>query len=469
MKLRLSDITHLYFCTGARNQELLKTFTTQKLHFEYDERMASFKALGLAKISQAPVAICTTSGTAVSECVSAMLEARYSNVPLVLITGDRPKKLHGTGSPQTIEHGLLTVSCRGTWLEVTLEEFQALEIENPIYPLHINVLVDDTNPQSEPLHYAQDLRDFQRFLSTKKAPLFLFSHEETTLRPLVEAFAKTGHLFYAETLSGGRELSSVPHEKAMLELYREKKIDAIVRVGHTPLTKLWRLLEKESLPTFSFDSRGLPALSFGTVLKKRGSELLDDDGFWSVINACERAPAPVGDKVLEAFLDKYPRSEMAVMKRLQLALGDGHIVYLGNSLVVRFFDLVQAQPFLVYGNRGVNGIDGQLASAIGLATGTTETVTCVLGDITALYDLSSLREMPKNLRLVIINNQGGRIFDMLKLDPRIILEHDHDFSELCRGFGLLYSQNLEDLAQVQVLELRPEREQTRLFLQEWNA
>ncbi len=99
MKMALAKI---FFCTGARNHDLLKVFHNQSLKFEYDERMASFMALGLSKISDKPVGICTTSGTAVAQCLGAMLEAYYSELPLVLITGDRPKKLHGTGSPQTI-------------------------------------------------------------------------------------------------------------------------------------------------------------------------------------------------------------------------------------------------------------------------------------------------------------------------------------------------------------------------------
>ena len=81
--LRVADLQKIYFCTGARNHDLLKIFSHERIQFEYDERMASFKALGFAKGLNSPAAICTTSGTAVSECVSALLEAKYADAPLV--------------------------------------------------------------------------------------------------------------------------------------------------------------------------------------------------------------------------------------------------------------------------------------------------------------------------------------------------------------------------------------------------
>ena len=122
---------------------------------------------------------------------------------------------------------------------------------------------------------------------------------------------------------------------------------------------------------------------------------------------------------------------------------------------------------VVFGNRGVNGIDGQLASAIGLAMGTKKQVFCILGDVTTFYDLTSLRDMPENLKLIIMNNKGGRIFDMLKLDKRIVMEHEHDFKDIAQGLKLSYSQKLSDFNQVQVLELSPDRAQSEAFLQEW--
>ncbi len=468
MSFTIKDLSRIYFCTGARNHDLLRFFPEEKVHFEYDERMASFRALGNAKASRLPAAICTTSGTAVSECVSAMLEAKYSDVPLILISGDRPKKMHGTGAPQTVDHEPLTAGARGSYFEIPLAELANFELQNPVYPVHINVLVDDTKLHAGKVVKGRDLTHFETFLGALKRPLFLFSHEAESMRPFILKFAGTNLPYYAEVMSGGHDISIIRTEKKLVELFRKNYFDGVIRVGHTPLSKVWRLLEQAPLPVFSFDSRNLPGLSFGEVMQAGSKSLMDEARFWS---ALEKVSLPFeGDDSVEVFtnlLKKYPASEISVMKTLQDALPYDGKVYLGNSLIIRFFELVQTKRFRIDGNRGVNGIDGQLATAIGMADTTKETVYCILGDITTRYDLSSLAEMPANLKLIIINNRGGRIFDMLKLDKRIVLEHERDFSSLAPASGLTYSQNISDLKTHQVIELRPSQEETDKFLGEW--
>lgn len=469
MTLNFSSFDQVFFCSGARNQELLNQFNSKVLKFEYDERMASFKALGLTKIGQKPVVVCTTSGTAVAECIPAMLEAKYSCLPLVLVTGDRPKKLHGTGSPQTIDHEALTRGARGTYIEVSFAELRSFQLHDPEYPVHINVLMDDTIAHSLPTLFHEGMESLGHFLRDKKSPLFLFSHEEKSMRSLVERFSETGHVFYAEALSGARDLSVIQDEKHLLELYQDNAFDCLIRIGHTPLSKIWRLLEKRPMPVMNIDARRLPGLSFGEVIGLGTKELLGNSDWWKIINETPRMVLTKKDTHrLAALIDKYPYSEVAWMKRLHDALPTGELVYLGNSLVIRFFELVQQKAFEVFGNRGVNGIDGQLATAIGMAMGTNRNVYCVLGDYTALYDLSSLREMPSNIKLIIMNNKGGRIFDMLKLDKRIVMEHETEFGPLCQALGMVYSQDLENLQKAQVIELNPLQAQTAEFLKEWN-
>ncbi len=468
MNFRIKDLSRIYFCTGARNHDLLKFFPAENISFEYDERMASFRALGNAKGSRLPAAVCTTSGTAVSECVSAMLEAKYSDVPLILISGDRPKKMHGTGAPQTVDHDPLTLGARGSYFEISLAELAEFEIKDPVYPIHINVLVDDTKAHEGKVTKNRDLTHFESFLGQLKKPLFLFSHEAESMRPFILKFAGTNLPYYAEVMSGGHDISIIRTEKKLIELFRKNYFDGVVRVGHTPLSKVWRLLEQNPVPVFSFDSRNLPGMSFGDIMHAGSKDLMSETKFWS---ALEKVNFPFeGDETVETFMNlvkKFPASELSVMKTLQDSLPYDGKVYLGNSLIIRFFEMVQTKRFRVEGNRGVNGIDGQLATAIGIADTTKETVYCILGDITTRYDLSALAEIPANLKLIIINNRGGRIFDMLKLDKRIVLEHERDFSVIAPAMGLTYSQNLTDLKTHQVIELRPSQEETDKFLGEW--
>lgn len=470
MSLFLDSIHSIYFCTGARNVELLNCFEGKDLHFEYDERMASFKALGATKPSLYPMAICTTSGTAVSQCLSAMLEAKYSELPLVLITGDRPKKLHGTGSPQTIDHEALTRPVRGSYFEIEISELPNFQISEPIYPVHINILVDDTRAHSEIITKVTHFEEVLNFMDKVQKPLFIISHENVSLRPLAQEFKARGIPFYAEVLSGGRDLSTIKTEKKILNLFRSGEIDSVIRIGHTPLSKVWRLLESTPLPTLSLDTRGMSGLSFGQVYSLSGLKLLKNNEWWNKIGRFSKSFEDDSVGLLQSLIKKYPLSEVSTFHRLQEALPENATVYLGNSLVVRFFELTQTKNFKLFGNRGVNGIDGQLATAIGIAETTKENVYCILGDITTYYDLSSMREMPKNLKLIIINNQGGRIFDMLKLDERIILKHETNFKDISQGFNLSYGRNdLAQLNNVQVLELNPNILEGQNFLKEWLA
>lgn len=465
MKMNLSKI---FFCTGARNHDLLKAFQNQSLKFEYDERMASFMALGLSKISDKPVGICTTSGTAVAQCVGAMLEAYYSELPLVLITGDRPKKLHGTGSPQTIEHEILTRSCRRSYVELDVHELETFDLTGLEFPVHINVLVDDTVAHDLNVTFHESMGSFKNFIQDKKKPLFIFSHESKSMRPLIEKFSSLGLTYYAETLSGAHDLSGIKTEKKLIELFEAGFFDSVIRVGHTPLTKIWRLLEKKPLPVFHFDSRNMPGLSFGEVLPLSSNELLENSEFWQTVKTL--LPFPIADETtwrLDELSQKYPEAEISYFKKINNLIPEKSKVYLGNSLVIRFFELTQTRNFEIFGNRGVNGIDGQLASAIGLAMGTKDDIYCILGDVTTFYDLSSMREMPANLHLIIMNNKGGRIFDMLKLDKRIVLEHEKDFKDICQGMKLTYSNKLTDLKSFQVIELFPLRSESESFLKEW--
>jgi 2-succinyl-5-enolpyruvyl-6-hydroxy-3-cyclohexene-1-carboxylate synthase len=329
--------------------------------------------------------------------------------------------------------------------------------------------VDDTVPHDLKITFHETIKGFSDFISTKQKPLFLFSHENKSMRALVEKFSTLGLLFYAESLSGAHDLSVIKTEKKLIELFEAEFFDCVVRIGHTPLTKIWRLLEKKPLPTFHFDSRNMSASSFGDVLPMNSTALSNSEDFFKALK--HLLPWPVSDETtwkLQELLQKYPDSEMAHFKNINESIPEGSMVYIGNSLVIRFFELTQTKNFKVFGNRGVNGIDGQLASAIGLASGTKELVYCILGDVTTFYDLSSLREMPANLRLIIMNNRGGRIFDMLKLDKRIILEHEKDFKDICQGMKLTYSNELKTMDQVQVTELFPLKSESESFLKEWN-
>ncbi len=95
-------------------------------------------------------------------------------------------------------------------------------------------------------------------------------------------------------------------------------------------------------------------------------------------------------------------------------------------------------------------------------------VYCILGDLTTFYDLSALKDIPNNLRLIIINNSGGRIFETMNLNEQLILKHESQFGRIASAFNISYAVNdLKMLKDVNILELITDPKQTLSFLKEW--
>ena len=145
-RLRATDVEEFCVCGGSRNSPLLAVLGASglRLYSFVDERAAAFFALGRIKLHGRPVAVVTTSGTAVAELLPATVEAYYSGLPLVLVTADRPAKYRGTGAPQCIEQeGIF-----GAYASASLDEWDRRA------PLHVNVefdepLIDDDSERSE--------------------------------------------------------------------------------------------------------------------------------------------------------------------------------------------------------------------------------------------------------------------------------------------------------------------------------
>lgn len=133
---RETDVEEFCVCSGSRNSPLLAvlgSLNDVRIYSFVDERAAAFFALGRAKVRGVPIAVVTTSGTAVAELLPATIEAFYSGIPLVLITADRPSRFRGTGAPQTIDQQTIF----GPHASRSLEGW------NRRMPLHINVEFDE--------------------------------------------------------------------------------------------------------------------------------------------------------------------------------------------------------------------------------------------------------------------------------------------------------------------------------------
>lgn len=502
--IRSSGAHEAAICGGSRNAPLIAAAATDpdfEIHPFFEERSAAFFALGRARLTGRPVAVITTSGTAAAELLPAAIEAHYSGIPLLLVTADRPRRHAATGSPQAIEQaGLFGVYAEASMdldAESTLPTFESW---SRTAPYHVNVrfdepLMEDAGssvaappiPQ-RPVELASPDRvsaEIERHLAASERPLLLIGPLDSDETGIVASVARTlGIAVWAEALSGLRgdpaiaDLQLTSGERIL----SEGRFDAVLRIGGVPTSRFWRDLDERLT--------GVPVLSIGRLPFSglaRGRHLRFD--FTSGLDVSPTVPAPPRlyqrdremRQRIDDLLDRHPASEPGRIREISSVIPDGSFVYLGNSLPVREFDaFAERRAWRMAGNRGANGIDGQISTFLGMAPPDAE-AWCIVGDLTALYDLSSLWAAPfcraETFRIVIVNNGGGRIFSRVPslggLDPalrRRLLENEHsvDVAPWPAMWGLPFEpwRGVTPDQDRVVIETRPDREQTEAFWRE---
>ena len=469
-----------------------------------DERASAFFALGLARASGRPVALVCTSGTAAANYHPAVVEADLSRVPLVVCTADRPPHLRHVGAPQTIDQvGLYGVSVRherdlpapgspDAPPEVFAQSArQAVEAAlGPLPgPVHLNLPFDEplielpashpapapppaaaALPAVPPIPPAPDaLAGAAEALSRSERPIVVAGPESGGLPagPVTELAKALGAPLLADPLSG---LRTGPHDRThVIDAYdaflRDPRADAlapdcVLRFGAAPTSKpLNQFLARATgaahiLCDLPGSSRDPDALTTHRLTADAGSAAValcegvsrEQDGAW-----LEEWRGRDG-RAREA-LSAYARAardpfEGRVVVELQGALPAGATIFAGNSMPVRDVDSFLAsdgKPLVVASNRGANGIDGVVSSALGHAAAGDGPVALLIGDVSLFHDLNGLWAGMRHgidLTVVLINNGGSAIFHYL---PQAAHEHvfeewfatpsDIDFAAAARAYG----------------------------------
>jgi 2-succinyl-5-enolpyruvyl-6-hydroxy-3-cyclohexene-1-carboxylate synthase len=502
-----AGVREFCICAGARNSPLIETFYKNpfiKIYHFFEERSASFFALGRIASTRKPVAVVTTSGTACAEVLPAAIEATYSSLPLIIISADRPKSYRGTGSPQTIEQvGLFSYyieACFDLDAENTHLSLRGLSWKKPI---HVNMcftepLIDQDAielhaplteerikfPETFPLNMVDEI---QKFCSEQR-PIVILSTLPEKSKASVTAFLKLLKApIYAEGISGIKnhpELKNlmIQSGEMMVSYLLDNNIcTAVLRIGGVPTCRLWRDLEDKR--------KELPVLSIGfnhfTGISREITHYTDIDDLSRVyinpitIDATEYQNKDKKNRYeLLALFKKYPRSEPALIHELSKMMKDKR-VYLGNSLPVRMWDLAadeHVMPKNIVGNRGANGIDGQLSTFLGWVR-PDEANWAIVGDLTAMYDLPSLwisnQLTAKDINIVVINNKGGMIFKRIFGKDIFLNRHEIAFKSWADMWGWNY-ENWDQIPQQmtegrhRIIEINPVEEQTDSFWNEWD-
>lgn len=481
---------------------LSKSKNINVLYF-IDERSAGFFALGRSEVERRPVALVTTSGTALAELLPSVIESYYSGLSLVLLTADRPVSHAQRGCPQTLEYPL-DIFKNYTNQSIALskeEDLKSISWTPSKGNLHLNVSFDqpliDKNYQSQsfkipelksfyPPGFSLDSSKLDSFFQKSKKPLLLVGGLRKKEKEIVKDFLKSYEGFvYAEPFSHISFCKNLllSGERILYYGEKEKIFDGIVRLGSIPRCSFWRDLDKNSLPVLNLSSppfySGLSKDSLNSSLKETLPLLAK---YRSLMEWKDRK---FKDKDLNQFkkwqeiLKTYPESEPYWIKLVQSSLSEKSSVFLGNSLPVRLWDLVSSgEKFLeLRGQAGVNGIDGLISRFLGGCEPLKENVA-VLGDLSTLYDMSALwksEDYPR-FTLIVINNFGGQIFSQLFSNASFLNQHDLNFEPVAKMWNLDYklfeSSSLYYFKRPQksnLIEIRPDNEDTKKCLKAYQS
>lgn len=467
--LHAAGVRTLCVCPGGRNAPLVVAAEAAREAFEvvtfFEERSAAFFALGRIQRDGAPAAVLTTSGTAAAELLPALLEARHAGLPLMAVTADRPRRLRGTGAPQTIDQPPLFAAARIPVIDLDAPgQLDAL----PEGPAHLNVCFDEplvdgpvvmtlsahrTGPRApEPWMDEKEARDLcGEFFQRVRHPLVLVSsldaHEAHHLSPWLASLDCPLYLEAVSQLRGHRnlqEFSLHSGERILLTPQCRAACDGVLRLGGVPTPRFWR--ECEEWPVLHVSRVNLPGLA-------RRDPVVPLSLFAGLAGSFapaggEAAPLFARDRAAAGHLEKIladePRSEAALVRALATHLPPNARVLLGNSLPIREWDLAAprtADARTIHANRGVNGIDGLVSTALGLVS-PDRPAAAVLGDLSALYDLAGLWPAAqldaKDITLAVINNGGGQIFERMFRQPAFLNAHNLRLRGWAEMFGWHY-------------------------------
>lgn len=456
-------VRHVCIAPGSRSTPLTLAAAENRAfihHTHFDERGLGHLALGLAKVSKAPVAVIVTSGTAVANLYPALIEAGLTGEKLVLLTADRPPELIDCGANQAIRQpGIFashpaealslprpTQDIPASWLVSTLDHAMGALRHGA---LHINC------PFAEPLYgelndtgveWQQTLGDWwqsdkpwlrvqthlesaqQRdwFHWRQKRGVILAGRMSAAEGKQVAEWAKTlGWPLIGDVLSQtGQPLPCADlwlgNAKAVTELARAQ---IVIQLGASLTGK--RVLQWQSTCepeeywlVDSLEGRLDPA-------HHRGRRLVSPIGDWLEKHPAEKRQAWATDipalsrqawGLTAQHCENFGEAELA--HRIRQYLPDQGQLFVGNSLVVRLIDALSQLPtgYPVYSNRGASGIDGLISTAAGVQRASTKPTLAIVGDLSALYDLNALallRQASAPFVLIVVNNNGGQIFSLL--------------------------------------------------------
>ena len=499
-----AGVGHVVVSPGSRSAPLAVAVAAEgrlAVHVVLDERSAAFVALGAAKATGMPAVVVTTSGTAAVELHAAVVEAHQSRVPLVVCTANRPPELQGVGAPQTVDQtrlfgsavrwfaqpGVADAASSSTWRSLGARAV-AEALGPPPGPVHLDLAFrDPLIAAPHPLPPARPDGPWHRVLAVPPPPAASDVDDVAGAldvgRGVIVAGAGAGDVVAVHALAkllGWPVLADppsgcrVPGETTVAAFdavlrqepfARSHRPQVVLRLGAAPASKVlsqWMagsdahqvLIDPDGAwidpeRTATMVVRGDPGAWCRALLHRAGRDTGRSRGDWSGSWAEVEVAA---QNAIQAVLDRHPETtEPGVARTFAGALPAGTTLVVSSSMPVRDLEWY-ARPregLRVLANRGANGIDGVVSTAVGVALASEGHHGLLIGDLAFLHDTNGLLGLAQrgvDLTVVVVDNHGGGIFSFLP--PATALARDR-FELL---FATPHGVDLAALARLHALE-----------------
>lgn len=460
-QLIAQGVDHFCLSPGSRSTPLaiaIAEHPLAKSMVHFDERGVGFYALGFGKGAQRAAAVITTSGTAVGNLLPSIMEAHHSHTPMILLTADRPPHLHDCGANQTTEQTQIfgnfvrwktdfPVQGEEKYFRSTIAQAVSMAHSGPV---HLNCRFEEPffpllKSRGTPIsHFLPRLLPDPRCLKQSASRgLIWIGQIPIDPQPILKLAQRLQWPVFSDILSQGRLFPTSEQIRGYDQILKEGcdlSPDLILHFGERLISKNclnWRpeipLIHISSFPTLQDPERRIQA-----------KIQCDMEIFCEQFEANTDSDWLPSWKKLEVSIPSHP-----------LSIPPGFALFLGNSMPIR-----EADQFLYpencegfYCNRGLSGIDGNIATAAGLAEGLQKPVIALIGDQACLHDLNSIPLLKKSgppLHLIVENNYGGQIFTRLPVAASPYLSqywtasHNWSFEGIAHMFELDYllSENL---------------------------
>lgn len=502
---KVFEVKHIVISPGSRNAPLTIGFTENPFFTNYsivDERCAAFFALGMAQQLKKPVVLVCTSGSALLNYYPAIAEAYYSDIPLIVLSADRPKHLLEIGDGQTIKqehvyanHILFNANCKeGNKFQSFNKNGIIKALETAIEesgPVHINL------PFSEPLYeivpssnitiiknYQEnkvtnswspnDLSFLDKWNNAKKILILVGVLAPNSIeQQYIEALAQNPKIIvFTETTSNIHHrnfINSIDPFIVPLSKNEKKEIqpDILLTFGGMIVSKKIKKLLRKYPPQYHWHIDTKKAYNTFFVLNKH-FKISINDFLKFVLPKSKTTRSDYQKKCLEIkserqkkqhlFENKVPYSDFKVFSEIFKYVPTQLQLQLSNSTTIRYAQLFSSKKGIhVFCNRGTSGIDGSMSTAIGAATISKNPTLFITGDLSFFYDSNAFwnNYIPKNFKIILINNSGGGIFRILpanqdseNFDTFFETKHQLNAKHLCEMYGFNYAtiSSKEDLS-----------------------